>query len=142
MGIRGTRTSDLIFEDLRVPKENLLGELNQGFKVMMKTLEAGRIGVAAQAVGVAQSALDEAIKYTKARVQFGKPLSKFQNTQFTVADMATKIQAARLLVHHAAQVKDNGGSLLLNPPWPSITQLKQLTKLHIRHFSFTAVMDM
>ena len=110
MGIRGTRTSDLIFEDLRVPKENLLGELNQGFKVMMKTLEAGRIGVAAQAVGVAQSALDEAIKYTKARVQFGKPLSKFQNTQFTVADMATKIQAARLLVHHAAQVKDNGGS--------------------------------
>ena len=110
MGIRGTRTSDLIFEDLRVPKENLLGELNQGFKVMMKTLEAGRIGVAAQAVGVAQSALDEAIKYTKARVQFGKPLSKFQNTQFTVADMATKVQAARLLVHHAAQVKDNGGS--------------------------------
>lgn len=110
MGIRGTRTSDLIFEDMRVPKENLLGELNQGFKVMMKTLEAGRIGVAAQAVGVAQSALDEAIKYTKARIQFGKPLSKFQNTQFTVADMATKVQAARLLVHHAAQVKDNGGS--------------------------------
>lgn len=110
MGIRGTRTSDLIFEDLRVPKENLLGDLNQGFKVMMKTLESGRIGVAAQAVGVAQSALDEAIKYTKARVQFGRSLSKFQNTQFTVADMATKIQAARLLVHHAAQVKDNGGA--------------------------------
>lgn len=110
MGIRGTRTSDLIFEDMRVPKENLLGELNGGFKIMMKTLESGRIGVAAQAVGVAQSALDEAIKYTKARVQFGKPLSKFQNTQFTVADMATKVQAARLLVHHAAQIKDNGGS--------------------------------
>ena len=76
---------------------------------MMKTLESGRIGVAAQAVGVAQSALDEAIEYTKARKQFGKSLSKFQNTQFTVAEMATKIQAARLLVHHAAQVKDHGG---------------------------------
>ena len=110
MGIRGTRTSDLIFEDLRVPKENLLGDLNQGFKVMMKTLESGRIGVAAQAVGVAQSALDEAIEYTKARKQFGRSLSQFQNTQFTVADMATKIQAARLLVHHAAEVKDHGGA--------------------------------
>ncbi|MEG0919238.1 MAG: acyl-CoA dehydrogenase family protein [Anaerovoracaceae bacterium] len=110
MGIRGTRTSDLIFDNMRVPKENLLGELDHGFAVMMKTLEAGRIGVAAQAVGVAQSALDEAVKYTKERVQFGKKLAKFQNTQFTVADMATKIEAARLLVHHAAQVKDNGGS--------------------------------
>ncbi|MEG0291867.1 MAG: putative isocaproyl-CoA dehydrogenase AcdB [Anaerovoracaceae bacterium] len=110
MGIRGTRTADLIFDNVKVPKENLLGDENRGFKVMMNTLEAGRIGVAAQAVGVAQSALDEAIKYTKERVQFGKSISKFQNTQFTVADMATKIEAARLLVHHAAQVKDNGKS--------------------------------
>ncbi len=110
MGIRGTQTSDLIFEDMRVPKENLLGDLHQGFKVMMKTLEAGRIGVAAQAVGVAQSALDEAVKYTKARVQFGKSISKFQNTQFTVAEIGTKVEAARLLVHHAAEIKDNGGS--------------------------------
>ena len=107
MGIRGTRTSDLIFENVKVPKENLLGKLGGGFKVMMNTLEAGRIGVAAQAVGVAQSALDEAIKYTKERVQFGKTLSKFQNTQFTIADMATKVEAARLLVHQAAQLKDN-----------------------------------
>ena len=110
MGIRGTRTSDLVFDNMRVPKENLLGELNGGFKVMMKTLESGRIGVAAQAVGVAQSALDEALKYTKQRVQFGKKLSQFQNTQFTVADMATKVEAARLLVRKAARVKDNGGS--------------------------------
>lgn len=110
MGIRGTRTSDLIFENVKVPKENLLGKLGKGFVVMMNTLEAGRIGVAAQAVGVAQSALDEAIKYTKERVQFGKTLSKFQNTQFTIADMATKIEAARLLVHHAAELKDNGES--------------------------------
>lgn len=110
MGIRGTQTSDLIFENVKVPKENLLGKEGKGFGVMMNTLEAGRIGVAAQAVGVAQSALDEAIKYTKERVQFGKTLSKFQNTQFTLADMATKVEAARLLVYQAAQLKDNGQS--------------------------------
>ncbi len=111
MGIRGTRTSDLIFDNVKVPKENLLGPLGKGFKVMMNTLESGRIGVAAQAVGVAQSALDEAIKYTQERVQFGKPLSKFQNTQFTIADMQTKVEAARLLVYSAAMDKDAG----LNP---------------------------
>ncbi len=110
MGIRGTRTSDLIFENVKVPKENLLGKEGKGFVVMMNTLEAGRIGVAAQAVGVAQSALDEAIKYTKERVQFGKTLSAFQNTQFTIADMATKVEAARLLVYQAAQLKDDGQS--------------------------------
>ena len=110
MGIRGTRTSDLIFENVKVPKDNLLGKEGKGFVVMMNTLEAGRIGVAAQAVGVAQSALDEAIKYTKERVQFGKHLSAFQNTQFTIADMATKVEAARLLVYQAAQLKDDGQS--------------------------------
>lgn len=110
MGIRGTRTSDLIFENVKVPKDNLLGKEGKGFVVMMNTLEAGRIGVAAQAVGVAQSALDEAIKYTKERVQFGKPLSAFQNTQFTIADMATKVEAARLLVYQASQLKDDGKS--------------------------------
>lgn len=110
MGIRGTRTADLIFENMKVPKENLLGKEGKGFNVMMNTLEAGRIGVAAQAVGVAQSALDEAIKYTKERVQFGRPLAAFQNTQFTIADMATKVEAARLLVYQAAQLKDNGQS--------------------------------
>ena len=110
IGIRGTRTSDLIFENVKVPKDNLLGKEGKGFVVMMNTLEAGRIGVAAQAVGVAQSALDEAIKYTKERVQFGKPLSAFQNTQFTIADMATKVEAARLLVYQAAQLKDDGKS--------------------------------
>lgn len=107
MGIRGTITSDLIFENVKVPKENLIGKEGMGFKIAMNTLEAGRIGVAAQAVGVAQSALDEAIKYTKERVQFGRPLSKFQNTQFTLADMATKIEAARLLVYNAAIKKDD-----------------------------------
>lgn len=106
MGIRGTQTSDLIFENVKVPKENLIGKEGTGFKIAMNTLEAGRIGVAAQAVGVAQGALDEAIKYTKERVQFGKTLSKFQNTQFDIADMETKVNAARLLVYDAAQKKD------------------------------------
>lgn len=110
MGIRGTRTSDLIFDNVKVPKENLLGQMGKGFKVMMNTLESGRIGVAAQAVGVAQSALDEAIKYTKERYQFGKPLAAFQNTQFTIADMATKVEAARMLVYSAALKKDAGES--------------------------------
>ncbi|MDU7904198.1 MAG: putative isocaproyl-CoA dehydrogenase AcdB [Peptostreptococcaceae bacterium] len=108
MGIRGTQTSDLIFENVKVPKENLLGKEGIGFKIAMNTLDAGRIGVAAQALGIAQGALDEAIKYTKERVQFGRTLSKFQNTQFTLADMETKVNAARWLVYDAAQKKDAG----------------------------------
>lgn len=108
MGIRGTQTSDIVLENVKVPKENLLGKEGQGFKIMLNTLDYGRIGVAAQALGVAQSALDEAIKYTQERVQFGRPLSKFQNTQFTIAEMATKVQAARLLVYDAAVTKDSG----------------------------------
>lgn len=108
MGIRGTQTSDLIFENVKVPKENLLGKEGIGFKIAMNTLDAGRIGVAAQALGIAQGALDEAIKYTKERVQFGRTLSKFQNTQFTLADMETKVNAARWLVYDAAEKKDAG----------------------------------
>lgn len=108
MGIRGTQTSDLIFENIKVPKENLLGKEGIGFKIAMNTLDAGRIGVAAQALGIAQGALDEAIKYTKERVQFGKTISKFQNTQFTLADMETKVNAARWLVYDAAEKKDAG----------------------------------
>lgn len=108
MGIRGTQTSDIVLDNVRVPKENLLGREGQGFKIMLNTLDAGRIGVAAQALGIAQGALDEAVKYTKERVQFGKPLSAFQNTQFKIAEMATKVQAARLLVYDAASVKDEG----------------------------------
>lgn len=108
MGIRGTQTSDLIFENVKVPKENLLGKEGIGFKIAMQTLDAGRIGVAAQALGIAQGALDEAIKYTKERVQFGKPISKFQNTEFTLADMETKVNAARWLVYDAAEKKDAG----------------------------------
>lgn len=108
MGIRATETADLIFENVKVPKENLLGKEGKGMNIALNTLEVGRIGVAAQALGVAQSALDEAVKYVKQRVQFGKPLSKFQNTQFVIADMAVKVEAARLLVYNSAEKKDAG----------------------------------
>ena len=108
MGIRSSSTAELIFNDVKVPKENLLGELNQGFKVAMKTLDGGRLGVAAMSVGVAQSCLDEAVKYTKVRKQFGKAIADFQNTKFTLADMATKLQAARELLYSAAEAKDRG----------------------------------
>lgn len=108
MGLTGCATSDIILEDVKVPKENLLGELNKGFSNAMKTLDVGRMGVAAQSIGVAQGCLDEAIKYSKERKQFGKPICKFQNTQFTLADMATKLQAAKELVYQAAITKDKG----------------------------------
>lgn len=108
LGIRGSKTCDIVFENVRVPKENLLGREGQGFKICMATLDSGRITVAAQGLGIAQGALDEAIKYTQERVQFGKPLSKLQNTQFEIADMATKVQCGRLLVYDAAYKKDQG----------------------------------
>lgn len=108
MGLIGAATSDIVLKDVKVPKENLLGELNQGFKVAMKTLDGGRLGVAAMSVGVAQSCLDEAVKYTKVRKQFGKALADFQNTKFTLADMATKLQAARELLYSTAEAKDRG----------------------------------
>ncbi len=107
MGIRGSSTCELVFEDCIVPKENLLGELNKGFKVAMMTLDGGRIGIAAQALGIAQAAIDECVKYTSERVQFGKRISQFQNTQFQLADMQAKTDAARLLVYRAAQAKQD-----------------------------------
>lgn len=106
MGIRGSATCELIMENCIVPKENLLGEEGKGFAIAMKTLDGGRIGIASQALGIAQGALDETVKYVKERKQFGKPLSKFQNTQFQLADLATKIDASRLLVRKAAWKKD------------------------------------
>ena len=106
MGIRGSSTCELIFENVKVPKENLLGKLGRGFSLAMKTLDGGRIGIAAQALGLAQGAIDETIAYTKERRQFGRAIAKFQNTQFTLADMQAKTEAARLLVYKAAQFKD------------------------------------
>ncbi len=106
MGIRGSATSELIFTNCRVPKENLLGKIGKGFSIAMKTLDGGRIGIASQALGLAQGALDETVRYTKERKQFGRAISKFQNTQFELASMDTKTEAARLLVYKAAYMKD------------------------------------
>ncbi len=106
MGIRGSATAELIFDNCRIPKGNLLGQVGRGFRIAMKTLDGGRIGIAAQALGIAQGALDETVKYTKERKQFGRAIAKFQNTQFQMADMQTKIEAARLLIRSAAFKKD------------------------------------
>ena len=106
MGIRGSSTYELIFTDCRIPKENLLGQEGRGFGIAMQTLDGGRIGIACQALGLAQGALDATIEFVKERKQFGRPIAKFQNTQFQIADMATKVEAARNLVYKAAIAKD------------------------------------
>ncbi|WP_297597503.1 acyl-CoA dehydrogenase [uncultured Cetobacterium sp.] len=105
LGIKGSATCELIFEDCRIPKDNLLGAVGRGFKIAMMTLDGGRIGIAAQALGIAGGALDETIKYVCERKQFGKPLSKFQNTQFQIADMFAKVEASKHLVYKAAWKK-------------------------------------
>ena len=105
MGIRGSSTYELIFTDCRIPKENLLGQQGKGFNIAMHTLDGGRIGIAAQALGIAEGALERTIAYTKERKQFGKSISAFQNTQFQLADMATKVEAAKALVYKAAMKK-------------------------------------
>lgn len=108
MGIRGSSTCELIFEDCRVPKENLLGREGKGFAIAMKTLDGGRIGIASQALGIAEGAIDETVKYTTERKQFGRRISQFQNTQFELADMKTTAEAAQLLVYRAADAKQAG----------------------------------
>ncbi len=108
MGIRASSTTELVFEDCIIPKENLVGKEGKGFPIAMKTLDGGRIGIAAQALGIAEGALDEAIEYMKERKQFGRPLFKFQGLGWTVADLNTKIEAARYLVYKAAVNKDKG----------------------------------
>jgi alkylation response protein AidB-like acyl-CoA dehydrogenase len=108
MGVRASGTCPLAFDNVRVPKENLLGEEGKGFNIAMSALDAGRIGIAAQAVGIAQSALDNALKYSKEREQFGRPISEFQLVQEMLVRMATEIEAARLMVWKAATKRDNG----------------------------------
>lgn len=107
MGIRSSSTAELIFNNVKVPKENLLGNLGDGFKVAMSTLDGGRIGIAAQALGIAQGAYEQALAYAKDRIQFGKPISSNQAVSFKLADMATKLRAARLLIYSAAELKEN-----------------------------------
>ena len=107
LGIRGSATCELIFENCRIPKENLLGDKGKGFKIAMMTLDGGRIGIASQALGIAAGALDEAINYAKERKQFGRSLAQFQNTQFQIANLDVKVEAARLLVYKAAWRESN-----------------------------------
>lgn len=106
MGMIGCATSDIILENVRVPKSEILGKLNRGFSTAMKTLDVGRIGVASQAIGIAQAAIDESTQYAKERKQFGRPIANFQAISFMLADMETKLNAAKLLTYHAAYLKD------------------------------------
>ncbi len=108
LGILGSSTAELVMEDCRVPRENILGERGQGFKVAMYTLDGGRIGIASQALGIAQGALNAAVAFAKERIQFGKPIASFQAIQFMLADMATELEAARLLTWRAAKMKIAG----------------------------------
>ncbi|WP_129598290.1 acyl-CoA dehydrogenase family protein [Anaerophilus nitritogenes] len=107
MGIRSSVTGELIFNDVKVPKENLLGKEGEGFKIAMSTLDGGRIGIAAQALGIAQGAYEHALEYSKERIQFGKPICQQQIVAFKLADMATKLRAARMLIYSAAELKEN-----------------------------------
>ncbi len=108
MGIRGSNTVELYFKGCRVPKANVLGAVGEGFKIAMMTLDGGRIGIAAQAVGIAQAAMDEAVKYAQQRKAFGRPIAELEGIQFKIADMAMEIQASRLLTYSAAAAKDSG----------------------------------
>ena len=108
LGIRGSATSELIFNNVRLSKDHLLGQEGKGFKIAMMTLDGGRIGIADHALGIAQGAIDETVPYVKARKQFGRSIAKFQNTQFQLADMQTKVDAARWLVYDAAMKKEKG----------------------------------
>jgi len=110
LGLRGSRTAELIFEDCRVPNDNMLGEKDKGFMGVMNTLDRGRTAVGAMSVGIARGAFEDSYEYAKQREQFGKPIGKFQAIQWMIADMATQIEAARLLVHRAAFLEDQGMS--------------------------------
>ena len=108
LGIRASSTTEIIIEDCRVPKENVLGEPGKGYKIAIETLNEGRIGIGAQMVGIARGALDAALRYTAERRQFGQPINQFQGVQFQLADLATELEAARLMVYNAARLKDAG----------------------------------
>jgi alkylation response protein AidB-like acyl-CoA dehydrogenase len=112
LGIRASSTTELIFADCKVPKENVLGEVGKGYKTSIETLNEGRIGIGAQMIGIARGALDAALAYTGERTQFGKPINQFQGVQFQLAEMATQLEAARLMVYNAARMKDAGISFV------------------------------
>ena len=113
-GLHGSPTAEIVFTDCIVPKENMLGREGKGFNIAMQTLDGGRIGIAAQALGISEGAMEEAVNFAKSRVQFGRPISKFQNSQFTFADMHVAIEAARLLTYKAAIKKTQGEKFTLD----------------------------
>lgn len=133
MGIRGSSTTELIFKDCRIPKENLLGREGKGFGVAMSTLDGGRIGIAAQALGIAEGAFEEAVKYMKTRKQFGKPIASFQGLQWYISEMATSIEAAKYLVYKAAWKKATGQKYTVDAAmaklYASETAMKVTTKV-------------
>jgi len=133
MGIRCSATRELIFNDCRIPKENLIGREGMGFLVAMKTLDKSRPGVAAQAIGIAQGALDDAVKYARERIQFGKPISSFQGIQFMLADMATQIEAARALLYTGARYIDSGAK--------DISKISSMTKLFASDIAMKVTTD-
>jgi len=108
LGIKGSATTELVFKNMMIPKENLLGKEGKGFKIAMQTLDGGRIGIAAQALGIAEGAMEKTVQYVKEREQFNRPIGKFQGLQFMMADMETQIQAAKLMVYQAAAAKAEG----------------------------------
>jgi len=133
LGIRSSATRELIFTNCKIPKENLLGKEGLGFIVAMKTFDKSRPGIGAQAVGIAQGALDYALRYAKERVQFGKPVSSFQGIQFMLADMGTKIEAARALVYYAAGLIDSGAK--------DISKLSAMSKLYASDVAMEVTTD-
>ena len=133
LGIRSSATRELIFTNCKVPKENLIGKEGLGFIVAMKTFDKSRPGIGAQAVGIAQGALDHALRYAKERVQFGKPVSSFQGIQFMLADMGTKIEAARALVYYAAGLIDSGAK--------DISKLSAMSKLYASDVAMEVTTD-
>jgi alkylation response protein AidB-like acyl-CoA dehydrogenase len=113
LGIRASSTTEILFDNVRVPAENVLGEVGKGYKTAIETLNEGRIGIGSQMVGLAQGALDHTLRYVQEREQFGRPISKFQGVQFQLAEMATDIEASRLLVYNAARLKDAGQDFVI-----------------------------
>jgi len=112
-GIRGSSTTEVLFEKVRLPGDALLGEENRGFPIAMDTLDGGRIGIASQAIGIGRGCLEQSVRYAKEREQFGRPIGAFQAIQWKLADMATQLDAARLLVHRAAMTRDAGETVTL-----------------------------
>jgi alkylation response protein AidB-like acyl-CoA dehydrogenase len=132
VGLRGSETNPLFFEDMRIPKENMLGEPGQGFRQFMKTLDGGRISIGAMAVGLAQAAYEASVDYASQREQFGRPIAAFQAVQFKLANMATEIEAARRLVYGAARLKDAGVKM---------TKQSAMAKLYASEVSMRATND-